>query len=312
MIDIAQPLKVFSDSGKDLRTKQNLRNWINYPSLYIPPTSLIPFVVQREKSVEDIGEWFDMVKITSVIADNVITGKQTNLTSYLTFDYGVRSLSDTAYEFALFRANDAIPSGTLKQGKYQLIITDEDANVFYTEVFRIWKPDITIKFEFRNSFSFNDMWFFGEDFYFEMEFEGATYSKQEYLEFLNTISDINNHIGAKTKQVKDEILMATFRSDKNITEAIELMDMCDEIYITDELGNRNKIEILDISTDEVTKGGHSVLSVEFRIIENMKTRTENSISYIGSSKGGDAVSKQTGIFLGAKFIMIGGKKIKIR
>lgn len=311
MIDIQQPLKFYSSDGLQLRHKQALTGYKNVPTLRVSPTALIPFIIQREKAIEDQDDWYDEVNVNSVIAYNTVTGASTNLTDYIGFKYGVRSLSDVAYDFAMYDGNSTIPSGVLKNGRYELRITDEDSNTFFSETFRVWSPSETIKFEFRNSVAFNNMWFYGSAFYYIMEFVGITYGKTEHDEFINILSDINNHTGEKLQQRKDKIMTASFLADNLILDAIQLMEMCDEIYCTDELGNRSEIKVFGISVEDSDSGDHVHVNVDYRIPENMLTLSEQSVSFIGESIGVNTISRETGVWIGGKKVHIGGKKVKI-
>jgi len=308
MRDTYQPLSIYSSQEYQLRVTQGLINHNVIPTMYMSRTHLLPFIVHRLKPGDDISEQNTIVHFTIIEVQNIHNNKTYDILENLAFQFGVRADNDLVnqyHDYALYRGESTIPA--LPQGVYQLYLKDDNDNEFYSEIFKIFFPQYTVKFEFNNSKDINDLWFF-ENLYYTFEFEAITYSTAEFDELLSVIVDKWDH-NVKTKQRKDEIMGVDIFADTRILRAFHALEFCDTVYITNETGQRNLVEITEITPNQSTRGGHAEFTVKYRIIENMLTSERKLITYIGADDGTDPVIHQKGLFIGGKKLKIGNKKL---
>ena len=308
MIEIKQPLKFYSTNGQQLRYRNAKEGSKNMYPLYVSRTALMPFILQREKDMSTQALQYTKILPTSIIATNILTNATYDITANITFRYAVLSTNpevSTGYDFALYKGDSVISA--LPQGLYEIAITDSAGNTFYSETFKIWFPTKSVKFEYRNSFSFNNHWFFGNDFFFHMAFETVTIPKGEYDEYLATENDRYEHT-YKTEQRKDEIFTVPLIVDENVYSAIQIMEMCDTVYLTDELGIRNKIDITGVNVEDII-GNNLQITIDYRIPANMLTRTSQNIQFIGESIGTAPKAETSGVWRGRAKIHRGNKKV---
>ena len=308
MNNIYQSIRIHSAQDYQLREKQRLINYIPSPNLYISPIHLKPFILRRVKSSSNLSEYYDNIVFTTIEIQNIYSNKSYDILDDMAFDFGVRgsdTLTNQIYDYALYRGESTI--SRLPQGIYQLHLEDENGNEFYSEIFKIWYPDYTIKFEYKNSDNISDLWFYS-DLYYEMEFGSYVRSTGEFDEYISNVPDKYNH-NIKTFQRIDEIFAVDLFADTFILGAFKLMSMCDTIYLTDELGQKKKIEITDIVNNNITNGCHASYTVKFRIIDYMLTSEKQDFQWIGGIEGSTPVTKDIGIYRGGKGIYRGGRRI---
>jgi len=310
MIETYQPLRFYTSANYQLRVKQGKFNFNPIMSLVVDKQHLLPFCIRRTKYAETQAEQANAINLIIAKVINIANNREYDIKLNLTIDYGFRGDSsldeNQVYEYALYRGQSTITS--LPQGRYQIYLKDEELNEFYSEIFGIWFPQYTVKFEYRNSGGdLNDLWFY-KGMYYKMEFESFMYSVGEYEGLVTSLADGWGH-NKITRRRKDEIYACDIFTDSKIYGSLHAMQFCDTIYFTDESGQRYLIEITDLPIIDFSKGGHFNVSVKFRIIENMLISTPRNISWISTTEGESPVEEDKSLQIGGRKVKIGGKTI---
>jgi hypothetical protein len=308
MHETYQPLRIYTSDEYKLRKKQDRRGFNNLPKLIVDRTHLTPFIVKRIKTNTSEAEYRTLLTFSSIKIINVYTLAEKDITENLSFMYGVRSaseLEDQVYDYALYPGTSTISA--LNQGVYYLYFIDSASNVFYSEDFRIWFPKYSVKFEYTNSTDINDLWFYNDQYY-AMQFQSITYSTADFETFKSVLNNYYNH-EVIARMAKDEIFAVEIFADVTILGAVHAMQFCDTIYLTDDCGKRNRIEITEIIPNESTQGGHVNLTIRYRLADNTMTSANKNISFIGESIGTAPKVETSGVWRGRAKIYRGNKKV---
>lgn len=311
MIDIFQPLRIFTAEEYQLRYRQSLLNYRPVLSLYVDRRHLLPFCVRRIKQYSDLAGQKRKIDFTTIQVQNIHNSNIYNILNNLAFDYQFRSddlLEDNeVYDYAFYRGASTITA--LPQGEFQLYLVDEDSNEFYSEIFRIGFPQFTVKFEYKNSRDFNDLCFANSTYYFKMEFsEVITYSSGDYDEFKSIVQD-NEYHEILSYGKADKLMSVNVLMDEYLLDAAYLMKFCDTIYITNELNVRNRIKITEIVNNGSTKGGHADIDIRYYIVNNTLKSIKQTFTSNGGVDGTDPIVKDYGVYRGPDRIYRGGRKI---
>jgi hypothetical protein len=275
-----QPIKFYSSRAETLSARKAIRGDYSVPSIVIDRNSFIPFCLKRVKTQHNTEEVAAKYPITTCNIINVDTGKVINLLSKFKFNIGTgKQIAYTsAEEYILYAGNST--NLNLPKGLYYFEIKDsydypgETYNSWYSNDFRLTFKSKTVKFEFRNAYTLsdNDIWFPETinriPFFYILELPMPTYETGEYFDFADSIKDINE-FSQYGFQVFYKIRGCKFIVDSDVLDCIKLIKLISNaptgtVYMTDESGTRNLIEITDLQIEPIS-GHYATVDVKYRV-----------------------------------------------
>lgn len=288
--EILQPLRFYTDVTQRAFTKRPYSDVIDRVQLVCDKDRLIPFLLTRTDLTNN--------PLTSVLLVDKLTGVNTDITSEFSELIDIKH-SDTI-EYLRYFADSNFGS-SLSYGTYSLTITD-GVTTWYSEYFKIKPLTDSIKFEFWNSRDVGSI-IYQNDFKLHFYIEAFISDSGKYQAYNEEIENKNKDI-YKTFQRKDKVWEVNFYANSYLYDAIQLMDMHDNIWIYDRDSTSAEIEITDISAEKIVKTDYLSVKVEFRVIDNKVLIGANDSNTIVN-----AYVTESGIYRGKKRLYRGDKKI---
>ena len=317
MFDVAQPLRFYDNEDYVLSNRQSINKYKCIPPLIVDGTNLLPFQILRGKD-SGLGPSDELVSITGCEAIDR-DGNTFDILENITFNFHVSPESFIPiggdpnvifyYEVVKYLGDSTI--STLKYGIYHLHISDARSGEWWSDEFKVGSTEYTVKFEFTNSFNFNYT-HYTDGFYYNMTFEAYTYDPAEYEEEEETWNTQTGKAIPIFKNI-DKIMAVTLLGNQSVYDAIKFMGMHDEIWITNEAGEKRRIEIRNIDTESIGQSNHVGITIKYIITENqLNLYNKNQFINIGSQEGEDPPAPpDKGITLDGEYITLGGTKITI-
>jgi len=318
-----QPIKFYSSRAETLSARHVIRGYASVPSIIIDRNKFTPFCLKRIKTQHNTEESAITYPITTCNLINVKTGRVIDLLSKFTFRVGIgnRITYESAEEFILYAGDSENLS--LPHGLHYFEIKDsynypgETFNSWYSNDIRLTHKIRTVKFEFSNisTLSDNPIWFpqtiSGVPFYYKLELPTATYETGEYFDFADTIKD-KDEFSQYGFQIFSKLGGCSVIVDSDVLDCLKLIRLISNmptgtVYMTNEVGTRNLIEISDLKIEPIS-GHYASVDIRYRIKEteirsNLTTRIE--AAYIqNASETPELVSVGDGL------LRTHGKKVK--
>ena len=329
---LIQPLRVWTSRYYTLSNRHLISNHYDIPNLIVDKNTLTPFIFTRFRGYDTEAERLQKYAITEV---NIIDskGNSTNIVSSMRFAFGQEENSPGIIkEYIAYLGDFGGINLNLKQGKYYLQIKDAynrypySPNIWYSENFKIGVFTNTIKFRYTltNNLNFGDVWFpppTNGVFYYELELAKAwTYDKGEYNAFSESTSDKENDTIYGRERFR-KLRVCALMGDSNSSDCLQLIRRISHmpegrVYLTDETGYENLIQIEDIQTER-NSGNYLSISVTYSIKDSDIINFKNqSITFtFTQSTGTTPTLDEPGTKIlrtHSKKVITHGKKIKIR
>jgi hypothetical protein len=270
MNEVFQPLRFHTSTSYQLVKRHIELGFNNIVPLIASSSKLIPFQLYRQNISTYILASGDYI---SVYVVNYKTGAITDITSQITLTIGTQQRGFGIYDqFATYDGNTTF-STAFRQGIYYIHAVSKDGYHYYSDLFKIGVYD-TVTIEYKNSYSFGNLWM---NTYFTASYVGKSYDTSEFLEY-SEINKNDDNFDIYTYQRSDKIRAVSFFADSNAIDMLKLAKMCDSIYLTDELGLRQTIEIVEISPVAQNKSNYTVIVMKYRVIdESLISVNKNTI-----------------------------------
>jgi len=261
--------------------------------LVMPATTLVPFTLYE--SVD-----YTFLPISECKVYNYKTGIATDILPYMDFLFG----QDGYYTYMYHPGTSTI--STLQRGKHYIYIKSGYNSEYWSDLFMV-SSEKTILFEFHNTKSFGKLWMRNENY--KAYYRGYTFDEGEFEEYSDSITDKDNY-DVYTYQRQDKTRTVMVMGDSNAIDCLNLMKMCDTVYITDEVSKRQEVVITGVKPEP--KGANYMnVVVKYRVVDNsiISVNTNAIIKAAFEQKGVAFKAKETGIYLGPDKIYLGPDKI---
>jgi hypothetical protein len=254
---IKQPLPFYDSLEKQ---QVNASGFISTQNIFLmsPNDRYIPFQIYRPTAVTNLT--VNLVKKTGLVSTST-----TVITSTITLDKKIIVIGTVEYDYYRYFGNDALSSNNL-EGDYYIHITDGTLN-WYSEWFSIHSTysDNLVKYEFWNTRDiYADAYYlFQDDFKFRIWIPGFIKYNSEHEIFERIVSSFNNErIKPYQKKAKLYSLIASINSFMG--DALEISEICDNIWVTNQQSETKQITIVDLKMDEVPDSDIMELNLKFK------------------------------------------------
>jgi hypothetical protein len=285
---IYQPLRFYTDNASNLALRNAQYGYKNIVPLVASRTKLLPFQLYRPSITTLILSGGDYI---SVYVVNYKTGVITDLTSQITLTIGTREIGVGDYEQYVTYDGNTTFSSALGQGVYYIHAISKDSYHYYSDLFKVGFFD-TIDIEFNNSYSFGNLWM--NNFYWKASYEGMTYDPGEFSEYSESNKNDDN-LDKFTYQRVDKLRAVSILVDSNGIDTLKMAKMCDSVYITDELGIRQSVEIMDITAEPFNKSNYITCILKYRVIDDSIITVKPTIVTVQYSQTGTTVIEAPGV-----------------
>ena len=288
--EIPQPLRFYTDVDFLAFTRRPYSDVIDRPQIICDKTLLMPFILTRTASATEIS---------SILLVNK-DGTSTDITTY--FNSLIDIQTDSTFDYIRYYGNVAF-SSSLSYGVYRLVIAD-GTNTWYSEYFKIKELSSAIEFEYWNTKDIGNI-VYQEDFKFRFSINGFIKDSGKYQNYVDEIENRNKDI-FKTFQRKDKLWQVEFFANSYLYDAVQFMEMHDNIVIYDRDNASAEIEITDIIAEPISKTDYLSVKIEFKVSDNK--------ILVGATDSNLPVREyvtESGIYLGKKKLYIGGKKVRL-
>ncbi len=287
--NIIQPLMIYDSLEKQQVNESGFISTHNIFN-YCPNNTLPPFIHYKTLN--------DNIIVYAVYED----GTETDVTKKIDLIEVQISIGSTVYYCTRHFGNTT--NLTLNEGDYYLKLI-AGAYTWYSEWFTVINniSDNLVKLEWWNTndiFS-NYYYLFQDSFKFRMWLPGFIKMNSEYDVFERIVTRFNNE-QLKTYQKKAKIYTLISPINAFMGDCIELAEMCDNIWITNQKGENKQITITDIKFNEIDQTDIQELELKFKTDFIERGNIDSNAKYT-------VVYEQSGIFRGDKKLYRGGKKI---
>lgn len=260
MNEILQPLRCYDALAKLLVKRHEAIGYKNIVPLIASRTTLLPFLLTCVKT--DATENL----ITTCTAVNYKTSVAIDIKSYMAFKFGLDDLTNPTKQYISYDGTSTIPA--LPQGIYYLHLASTD-DEWFAGLFKVGFYTKVCTIEFTNSKSFGNLWTVAEStqIYYKATYEAYTFDQGEYSEYSEANKNDDN-VDKYTYRRIDKLRVIALLGDSDALDTLQTAKICDTIYLTDEIGNRSLIEIMDVSTTEVGQSNYLTIILKYRIKEN--------------------------------------------
>jgi hypothetical protein len=336
MIDVnklVQPFRFYTNRNYSLSYRHEQNGHYKVSPLVIDKDHLIPFCLTRFRAVSTQEEQGEKWPITEVNLLNVRTNVSENIIDHFPFVIAYSGNDNTRQKEHIVYLGNAVDLG-LKQEVYRLIIKDNyshvgySANIWTSNDFRVSFPQHPIKFEFRmkpgHDMLDNDLWYYpysvnNSTFYYEMTLEAWTSDHGEYSKYSesNTEGIYNNTVNGF--QVMSKLRVCQVMGDADTIDCLQLMQMISldhegEVFITDETGQRQQIEIKDLNV-EPQKGDYMSIMITYKVIgteiRSNKRNNINILYYQDASATPILESADESLRIGERELELNGMELEI-
>jgi hypothetical protein len=249
---IKQPLQFY-----DSLTKQqvNQSGFLSYQNIFLvsPNDRFIPFVIYRATAA------------TTLTVNLVSRTATTDITANITIQKKVLKVAGVLYDYFRYFSNDAL-SANIDESDYYLHITDGTLN-WYSEWFNVLSNYATnlVKYEYWNTkdiYYSGAYYLFQDSFKFRIYFPGFIKNNSEYKIYERLVTTFSNET-IKTYQKKSKIYTLVSPINSFIGDSLELSEMCDNIWVTNQQSETSKITIEEIKKEEVSESDVMDLQLQF-------------------------------------------------
>lgn len=307
-----QPLRFYTDNTSNLALRNAQYYYKNIVPLIASRTKLLPFQLYRPTLTTYVLTSGDYI---SVYVVNFKTGVIRDITTEISLDIGTREIGVGDYEqYATYDGKTTFTTA-FGQGLYYIHAVSKDGYHYYSDLFKVGFFE-TIDIEFKNSYSFGNLWF--SDFWYKASYEGMTYDPGEYSEYSESNKNDDN-LDKFTYQRIDKLRAVSVLVDSNGLDTLKMAKMCDSVYITDELSIRQAIEIMDVASEPFAKSNYITAVLKYRVIDDSIITvkpTNVTLKYLQIGTPGSVtppvVTEIEGITLHGTPITLGGTKITLK
>jgi hypothetical protein len=300
----AQPIMWFLNDDHLLANKQSLAGYNYLPSLLIDRTHLLPFQIMRD----DTGGGASPIplNITSVklYKRGAPVTKYVELILYLTFKRYTTITDGGIHKVNVYDGTSTIPAIT--QGIHYMVATDDQGHTWTSSEFVSSFPRFKLIFEYSNPKSIEYM---VQPVTYKIQVESKTFSSGEVAELIEKYPDEDNNETVSFHK-QDVIRSCSFLADEYTYEALKFMQMFKTIYLTEETGYRSQIEVYSIEATPIAESNHYGVVFKYSVpAEQVINVTETPFLLGDTQKGTSYVTPEGGVYVGRKYIMVGGKKV---
>lgn len=290
MNKILQPLRFHTSASLGIAARHLSLGFNNIVPLIASRTKLIPFQVEANFSGEPGHGATYHVNCYAIHASGTIV----DLSAYLTFKFGRIGNGRSSYDiYVTYDGNSTI--SPLRQGVYYLHVNLTGNNIasthFYSDYFKVGVYD-TVTIEYNNSYTFGNLWMNG--FHWKASYACKTYDPGEFAEYSEVNKDDDNYDDPTYNRL-DKLRAVSFLGDSNAFDAMKMAKICDSIYITDELGVRQAVEIVEVSPATQSKSNYLAIVIKFRVLsDSIISVIKQSVTSIGIQTGSNYVEVEAG------------------
>jgi hypothetical protein len=278
-----QPLRFYNTLSEKISTRHAALKYYNVVPLIVSRTNLIPF--QLFKAVTTTGDWLQSALGIKIYIVNSLTGVIRDVSSNLTKQYGQRQIATGDYEmYVVYPGLSEITP--LAQGTFYIhaVLGEGNGNEYhwYSDDFKSGFFN-TVTFSYKNKDSFGNLWM--KDFYWKATYRGVTHDEGEYEEFQNTYYD-KDQKPKHTYWRKDKIKVCSLLLDSNALDTLNNAMLCDEVYITDELGLMWPVRITEVAPTPIGESYYHNAKVKFIIkSDSIITVNKQAITLVATQIG---------------------------
>jgi hypothetical protein len=284
---IFQPLRFYTDNTSNLSLRNAQYGYKNIVPLIASRTKLLPFQLYRPTLTTFVLASGDYI---SVYVVNFKTGVITDITSQITLNIGTREIGVGDYEqYATYDGKTTF-SSAFGQGVYYIHAVSKDGYHYYSDLFKVGFFE-TIDIEFKNSYSFGNLWM--NDFWYKASYEGMTYDPGEFSEYSEANKNDDN-LDKFTYQRVDKLRAVSILVDSNGLDTLKMAKMCDSVYVTDEI-NRQAVEIMEVAAEPFAKSNYITAVLKYRVIDDSMILVNKTNVTIQYRQQGTTVSEAPGV-----------------
>ena len=274
MNEIIQPLRFYTAEAYRVLNRHAILNYFNFVPLIVDRKYLLPFQVDCAKTNINLSGIEVINELTTASLINYRTGAIVNLLSYLNFEFRVDDLTAPTWQYIRYYKDSALSNQPY--GVYYIHLASEDGE-WYSELFKMGSYANTITLEYNNSASFAGMQTSDSSF-MKAIYEGRTFDAGEYSKHTEGYKDKDNFDIYSYRRF-DKLRTLWIRGDSNVADLIEFVQLCSEVYLTDEVGKRSEIEIMEATPETVSRGNYLDIFVKYRIKGNSIISVNSTPSY---------------------------------
>lgn len=302
MNEILQPLRMYDTLAYALYKRNEALRFNNIVPLIASSTSLLPFTFSCVKNNATPNN------ITTCEAINHRTGKVHDILSYMTFKFGLDDMDNPSRFYGIYTGSSII--SPLPQGIYRLHLASSD-DEWFSDIFKVGHFRYTTSIEFHNDTSFAHTWMTVPILaLYKATYETFTFDSFEFDEFDEVYKDKDNRDLYSYRRI-DKIRSLVIFGDSNAFDCLKMAQLCDMVYITDEVGQRKLARIHDVIPTGIDKSNYAEIIVKYSFdADSIITVTETPVSNFFSQVGTNYVAEDDSIEFNNEDIKFGGNSIK--
>ena len=268
MNEVIQPLRFYDNADYRLVNRHSLLNYFNFVPLIVDRKYLVPFQVDCVKTSLTENP------LTTADLINYRTGATVNLLNHLVFTFKVDNILAPQRLYIQYLSNSTLSN--LPYGVYYIHLVNAEGE-WWSELFKIGSYTNTVTLEYTNATSFSGV-LNPQKTLMKAMYEGRTFDAGEYSKHSEGYKDKDNFDKYTYKRF-DKLRTLWIRGDSNVADLIELIQLCDTVYLTDETGKRSEIEIMETAPETVSRGNYMDILAKYRIKDNSIISVNTTPSY---------------------------------
>jgi hypothetical protein len=298
MTKIIQPLRIYSAIGDQMVYRHNAIDYNLIVPLLSSSTSLPPFCITTAKT----GIAHPLITSCKAVRRGV--GTQTELITYLDFSFAWDSPTSPTKQYIFHAGESTIPA--LKYGIYHLVLTD-GTNTWYSDHFRVGNYQQTIQVDFTSTDSFSGLWMTASPY--KAKYVSYTYDPGTYDEYQESHKD-DDAIDVITYNRFNKLRGFFVLGDSNVMDCLKMASVCDTIYLTNELGSRERIKIVSVTPEPVKRSNYIVVSVTYLVYsDDIITVNHDATTNVYDQDGTSVVEVTGGLTFDGEDVYFNGELI---